>query len=71
MKISLLIEHFKLKIKDTLHKLRFEMLQGKNIHILFLLSLTHVMNGRESIVLGSNFQNGDFVGFTCFEVPWI
>ena len=26
---------------------------------------------RESIVFGSNFRNGDFDGFTCFEVPWI
>ena len=25
--------------------------------------------GRKSIVLGSNFQNGDFEGFTHFEVP--
>ena len=24
---------------------------------------------RESIVLGSNFRNGDFDGFTRFEVP--
>ena len=28
---------------------------------------THV--GRESIVLGTNFQNEDFDGFTRFEVP--
>ena len=29
------------------------------------------MHGRESIVLDSNFSNGSFDGFTCFEISWI
>ena len=37
---------------------------GFVISVDFLISLTH----RESIVFGSNFQNGDFNAFTLFEV---
>ena len=34
-----------------------------------LFTFSYPCNGRESIVLGSNFRNGDFDGFTRYEVP--
>ena len=40
--------------------------KNKPFPFYFLLPIS-----RESIVLGSNFQSGDFDGFTCFDVPWI
>ena len=31
-------------------------------------TFSYLSNGRENIVLGSNFQHEDFDGFTCYEV---
>ena len=34
-----------------------------------LFTFYYPLNGRESIVFGPNFRNGDLDGFTRFEVP--
>ena len=48
-------------IKKYLHLFQI----GSNMnHFYFLLPIS-----RESIVFGSNFRNGDFKGFTRFQVP--
>ena len=55
------LECLKLRIKRLL-KLSYD-------SNLFLFTFSYPCNGRESIVFGSNFRNGDFDGFTLFEVP--
>ena len=37
------------------------------IIIILIYTFSYPCNGRENVVLGLNFQNGDFGGFTLFE----
>ena len=41
------------------------------MYILTFFTFFSPMCQRESVVFGSNFQNWDFDGFTCFQVLWI
>ena len=36
-----------------------------------IFTFSYTCNGRKSIDFGTNFRNGDFYGFTRYEVTWI
>ena len=69
--LNIIWNHIKINVQHTCYKKRnwfnfcIHWIRGC-CYYYFLLPIS-----RESIALGSNFRNGDFDGFTRFEVPWI